>query len=53
MVKYFAIDKKYWETDLGKQIKNSFEKRIKTIPLPFEKEYEIDFVVPDKILKKS
>ena len=47
----FAIDKKYWKTDLGKVIKNSFEKLEKTTPLPFEKQYNIDFVVPDKILK--
>ena len=47
----FGLEKKYWKSDLGKQIENSFEKLIKTIPLPFEKEYEIDFVVPDKIVK--
>tara|TARA_Y200000002_G_scaffold41974_3_gene30496 strand:- start:4155 stop:5177 length:1023 start_codon:yes stop_codon:yes gene_type:complete len=47
----FGLEKKYWKSDLGKQIKNSFEKMIKTTPLPFEKEYEIDFVVPNKILK--
>ena len=47
----FGLEKKYWKSDLGKQIENSFERLIKTTPLPFEKEYEIDCVVPNKILK--
>ena len=47
----FAIEKKYWSSDLGKLIKNSFEKLEKTTPLPFERQYNIDFVVPNKILK--
>tara|TARA_Y100000385_G_C13096434_1_gene641611 strand:+ start:2560 stop:3576 length:1017 start_codon:yes stop_codon:yes gene_type:complete len=47
----FALEKKYWKSDLGKEIENSFERVVKTTPLPFEKEYEIDFVVPNKILK--
>jgi len=47
----FALDKKYWKGDLGKTIKSSFEKMVKTTPLPYEKEFDIDFVVPDKILK--
>lgn len=47
----FALDKKYWKDDLGQQIKNSFENLIKTTPLPYEKEYITDFVVPNKILK--
>ena len=47
----FALDKKYWKGDLGKTIKNSFEKLVKTTPLPYEKEFDTDFVVPNKILK--
>ena len=47
----FAIEKKYWSSNLGKSIKNSFEKLEKTTPLPFERQYNIDFVVPNKILK--
>jgi hypothetical protein len=47
----FALDKKYWKGDLGKTIKSSFEKMVKTTPLPYEKEFDIDFVVPNKILK--
>jgi hypothetical protein len=47
----FALDKKYWKGDLGKTIKNSFEKLVKTTPLPYEKEFYTDFVVPNKILK--
>ncbi|MEK9619404.1 MAG: DUF4837 family protein [Flavobacteriales bacterium] len=47
----FALDKKYWEGDLGKTIKSSFEKLVKTTPLPYEKEFYTDFVVPNKILK--
>lgn len=47
----FALDKKYWKGDLGQQIKNSFENLVKTTPLPYEKEYITDFVVPNKILK--
>ena len=46
----FALDKKYWKGDLGKTIKNSFEKLVKTT-LPYEKEFDTDFVVPNKILK--
>ena len=47
----FSLEKKYWKGDLGKTMKNSFEKLVKTTPLPYEKEFEIDFVVPNKILK--
>ena len=47
----FALDKKYWKDDLGQQIKSSFENLVKTTPLPYEKEYITDFVVPNKILK--
>ena len=47
----FALDKKYLKGDLGKTIKNSFEKLVKTTPLPYEKEFDTDFVVPNKILK--
>ena len=47
----FALDKKYWKGDLGKTIKSSFEKMVKTTPLPYENEFDIDFVVPNKILK--
>ena len=47
----FALDKKYWKGDLGKTIKSSFEKLVKTTPLPYEKEFYTDFVVPNKILK--
>ena len=47
----FALDKKYWKGELGKTIKNSFEKLVKTTPLPYEKEFDTDFVVPNKILK--
>ena len=47
----FALNKKYWNSKLGKNIEKEFEKLVKTTPLPFEKEYEIDFVVPNKILK--
>ena len=47
----FALDKKYWKGDLGKTIKSSFEKFVKTTPLPYEKEFDTDFVVPNKILK--
>tara|TARA_B100001287_G_scaffold70393_1_gene58012 strand:- start:19857 stop:20894 length:1038 start_codon:yes stop_codon:yes gene_type:complete len=45
----FAIDKKYWNNELGKTIENSFEKLIKTTPLPYEKEFNVDFIVPKKI----
>jgi len=47
----FAIDKKYWKNKLGFTIKSSFEKLIKTTPLPYEKEFNIDFIVPKKIIK--
>ena len=47
----FALDKKYWKGDLGKTIKSSFEKLVKTTPLPYEQEFDTDFVVPNKILK--
>ena len=47
----FAIDKKHWKSDLGDQIRKSFEVLVKTTPLPFEKQFQIDFVVPNKILK--
>tara|TARA_B100000768_G_scaffold167134_1_gene171026 strand:- start:4406 stop:5434 length:1029 start_codon:yes stop_codon:yes gene_type:complete len=47
----FALDKKYWKSDLGKTIKRSFEKLVKTTPLPYEKEFDTDFIVPNKILK--
>tara|TARA_B100000497_G_C7635008_1_gene381685 strand:+ start:255 stop:1292 length:1038 start_codon:yes stop_codon:yes gene_type:complete len=46
----FAINKKYWENKLGKSIKNSFEGLLKTTPLPYEKEYKVDFIVPKKII---
>ena len=47
----FAINKKYWGNELGKTIKSSFENLIKTTPLPYEKEYNVDFIVPNKIIK--
>ena len=47
----FGLEKKHWKSNLGKQIEHSFERLVKTTPLPYEKEYEIDFVVPNKILK--
>ena len=47
----FSLEKKYWKGELGKTIKSSFEKLIKTTPLPYEKEFDTDFVVPNKILK--
>jgi hypothetical protein len=47
----FAVNKKYWKSDLGKTIKKSFEKLVKTTPLPYEKEFNIDFIVPRKLLK--
>ncbi len=46
----FAIDKKHWKSELGITIKNSFEKLLKTTPLPYEKEYNVDFIVPKKII---
>ena len=47
----FALEKKYWKRDLGISIKKSFETLIKTTPLPYEKEFEIDFIIPKKIIK--
>lgn len=47
----FAINKKYWKSDLGKTINKSFENLIKTTPLPYEKEFNVDFIVPNKLLK--
>lgn len=47
----FAINKKYWKNELGETIKNSFENLIRTTPLPYEKEYNVDFIVPNKIIK--
>ena len=47
----FGLNKKYWNHELGKTIKISFENLIKSTPLPFEKEYTVDFMVPKKIIK--
>lgn len=47
----FALEKKYWKSNLGISIKKSFETLIKTTPLPYEKEFEIDFIIPKKIIK--
>jgi len=47
----FALDKKYWNSKLGKNIEKEFEKLVKTTPLPFEKEFNIDFIVPEKVMK--
>ena len=42
----FALDKKYWKGDLGKTIKSSFEKLVKTTPLPYEKRILYRFCGP-------
>jgi hypothetical protein len=47
----FALNKKYWSSKLGKNIEKEFEKLVKTTPLPFEKEFNIDFIVPEKVMK--
>jgi len=46
----FAMPQKYWKSELGISIRNSFGQLNETTPLPYEKEYEVDFIVPNGVV---
>ena len=46
----FSLPKKYWHTTLGSELKKQFEKVNKSTPLPYEEQFNIDFIVPENLV---
>ena len=46
----FSLPKKYWHTTLGSELKKQFEKVNKSTPLPYEQQFNIDFIVPENLV---
>ncbi len=48
----FSLPKKYWNHPIGNELINQFERLNKSTPLPYEKYFEIDFIVPENLVNK-
>lgn len=48
----FSLPKKYWNHPIGNELKSQFERLNKATPLPYEKYFEIDFIVPENLVNK-
>ena len=48
----FSLPKKYWNHPIGNELNSQFERLNKATPLPYEKYFEIDFIVPENLVNK-
>ena len=48
----FSLPKKYWNHPIGSELTAQFELLNKATPLPYEKYFEIDFIVPENLINK-